>query len=404
MIEKHTLAGILLKLERLRQDKGQKEVCSGICVPSYLSKIEHGTVCADEKILAELFARLGIFYEKDQAVLEKLGKLIEKYFYCRQYYLDTRDVYEKLQEQERTLMYSRYAVDWLLICAFEQAAPRDIMDRLDALKEHMEPRQLAYYKLLCAQEEKNAERAVHLSREACDVLNNSYAMLMLCVAYFRQGNYSEIHRMEQRVVAAAVEEGNTYQLADFCFMNGNAYACLNMEEMMMVYFERGIRLLQNTAWKRELAGVYYNIGATYISLRKYDPALEYLEMAEQEDTGHQFQIPIFHKKAIVFLRTGRKDEGKKILAEMKNLLLKKTATSAVDWLIYEEAEMEAEEGFLNNPEYLKLLEKLIRAIKEELHFGYLYFYREVIVEACKRQRRYRQALEFEQEISSGIVK
>ncbi len=66
--------------------------------------------------------------------------------------------------------------------------------------------------------------------------------------------------------------------------------------------------------------------------------------------------------------------------------------------------MEAEEGFLNNPEYLELLEKLIRAIKEELHFGYLYFYRDVIVEACKRQRRYRQALEFEQEISSGIVK
>ncbi len=248
---KNTLAGILLKLERLRQDKGQKEVCGGICVPSYLSKIEHGTVCADEKILAELFARLGIFYEKRPGGAGKsLGSLLKNIFTVSNTIWIPETFMKNCRSRERTLMYSRYAVDWLLICAFEQAAPRDIMDRLDALKEHMEPRQLAYYKLLCAQEEKNAERAVHLSREACDVLNNSYAMLMLCVAYFRQGNYSEIHRMEQRVVAAAVEEGNTYQLADFCFMNGNAYACLNMEEMMMVYFERGIRLLQNTAWKR----------------------------------------------------------------------------------------------------------------------------------------------------------
>ena len=39
------IQGALLRIERLRQNKGQKEICFGICVPSYLSKIEHGTVC-----------------------------------------------------------------------------------------------------------------------------------------------------------------------------------------------------------------------------------------------------------------------------------------------------------------------------------------------------------------------
>ena len=41
--------GTLLKLERTKQNKGQKEVCYGICVPSYLSKIEHGSVTPDEE-------------------------------------------------------------------------------------------------------------------------------------------------------------------------------------------------------------------------------------------------------------------------------------------------------------------------------------------------------------------
>ncbi|EET59934.1 hypothetical protein BRYFOR_08058 [Marvinbryantia formatexigens DSM 14469] len=443
MTGKSTLAGALLKLERLRQDRGQKEVCCGICVPSYLSKIEHGTVCPDEKILAELFARLGIVYEENPEVLEGLGKLIDEYFYCLQYHLDTGEVYEKLRRQERTLSYSRYAADWLLICAFGQtdgsyeraeaepeqadeshgkaeAEPermgeshrkaeaektvQEVLRQLTCLQEYMEPRQLAYYKILCAETEKKADEAVRLCREACETLNNSWAMLRLCTAYFRQGNYSEIHRMEQRVVAAAVEEGNTWQLADCFFVNGTAYACLGMEEMMMVYYERTIRLLQNTAWRKELSDVYYNIGATYIGLRKYDLAYEYLELADTDTIPEDYRFAILHKKAIVFLRTGRREGAEKFLAEMKKILVSKETASKTNWLIYEEAEMEAEEGFLNNPEYLKLLEKLIRAIKEELHFGYLYFYREVIVEAYRRQRKYKQALEFEQEISSGIIK
>ena len=35
-------AGMILRAERIRQGKGQKEVCYGICVVSYLSKIERG--------------------------------------------------------------------------------------------------------------------------------------------------------------------------------------------------------------------------------------------------------------------------------------------------------------------------------------------------------------------------
>lgn len=36
-------AGMILRAERIRQGKGQKEVCYGICVVSYLSKIERGS-------------------------------------------------------------------------------------------------------------------------------------------------------------------------------------------------------------------------------------------------------------------------------------------------------------------------------------------------------------------------
>ena len=38
------LAGAILRMERLRQGMEQKAVCYGLCVPSYLCKIEQGAV------------------------------------------------------------------------------------------------------------------------------------------------------------------------------------------------------------------------------------------------------------------------------------------------------------------------------------------------------------------------
>ena len=38
---------MILRAERIRQGKGQKEVCYGICVVSYLSKIERGSAEPD---------------------------------------------------------------------------------------------------------------------------------------------------------------------------------------------------------------------------------------------------------------------------------------------------------------------------------------------------------------------
>ena len=46
----------------------------------------------------------------------------------------------------------------------------------------------------------------------------------------------------------------------------------------------------------------------------------------------------------------------------------------------------------------------IQALKQDCHFGHLYFYRDRMLEACTRQRKYKRALEFEGEISSMVIK
>ena len=90
-------AGILLRMERLRQNKGQREVCYGICVVSYLSKIERGMAVPDEDLVAQLFTRLGITYERDETFLAESRKLIEKYLFNLRYGLNNEAVCKKLR-------------------------------------------------------------------------------------------------------------------------------------------------------------------------------------------------------------------------------------------------------------------------------------------------------------------
>lgn len=55
-----SIAGLLIRRERLARAWSQEGLCRGICGTSYLSKIEQGKAAASEEVLALLFARLGL--------------------------------------------------------------------------------------------------------------------------------------------------------------------------------------------------------------------------------------------------------------------------------------------------------------------------------------------------------
>ena len=70
------LAGAILRMERLRQGMEQKAVCYGLCVPSYLCKIEQGTVHPNPDLLSALYQRLGIVYTQEESLLHPLKQML----------------------------------------------------------------------------------------------------------------------------------------------------------------------------------------------------------------------------------------------------------------------------------------------------------------------------------------
>ncbi|MGN0745524.1 MAG: hypothetical protein ACI4ML_02480, partial [Aristaeellaceae bacterium] len=371
--------------------------CQGVCVTSYLSKIEHGDAQPDPAMLAALFARLGVAYTSDEAGLAPLRALLADWHDQYLYGLDTKEVFRRLMAQDTLLTYSPLCADWLIVRALEG---EDTLAQLDELSACLTPRQRAYRDLAWAMRHMNDPDSLTLAQEAAAVLGDSQSLLEVCVMAMQRGDYALIHRMESRVTGVALEEGNTFMLAAYYQCNGSAYACLNQEDMMLGCYQRALHLLRNTAWTDQRREIYYNIGATLVSLSKYGEGLRYLAMAEE--AGSTELLAIRHKQALALIRMGRVEDAQPVLREMKALLDAMPEPSEGSTLWYEEAVMECRPGFLEDPAYLALLERLLSAVEREAHFGYVYFYRDMMTEACVRQRQYKRALAFEQSISRKV--
>ncbi len=390
------LPGALLRMERTRQGLMLKQVCQGICVTSYLSKIEHGSAEADPALLEALFARLGIRYTADEETLAPLREKMAVYHEQYLYGMDREATYRELLAQDMLLTYSPLCVDWLIVRGLEQV---DVRAQLDALEECMTAQQRAWKDMLHAYVDMKAPENLAQIRAAAGVLGSSSALLDVCVLAFYQNKYALIHRLEGRLTALALAEGNTYVLGCYYDFKGMAYSCLDQDEMMMDCYLRAIHLLQGTRWADRLENIYYNIGATYVATGKYEQALKYLALAENPDKS---LLAVRHKQTLAYIRMGRMEEARQYLAMMKEELDKEKEKTLGAQLWYEEAQMECRDGFLEDPAYLALLERLFEAFEKEATFGYLYFYRDRYVQACTRQRQYKKALEFERKISSVI--
>ena len=271
---------------------------------------------------------------------------------------------------------------------------------LAQLEDCMDEKQYAYYSLVCSRLTKDPAEKMKWYQKVQHGLQNTLGMCCLIAGYYEQAEYDVIHRMENRFVTAALEEGNVYALADYYFMNGSAYACVNMDEMMTVYYERTRRMLQNTGWWKEYEqGLYYNMGATYLAVGRYEEALDCLNRVRSED------FLLCHKKAWLHLILGNTREADHYLAIMKQLLFRKDMKGKMaEHLMYEELCMEQKPDFTADPAYLDLIERLITALKKEKSFGFLYQYKDVILEAYMRQRKYKKALEFSEQISAKTRK
>ena len=394
----HQLLGALLKGERIRQKKSQKELCYGICVPSYLCKIENGSANPDEQMWKKLFRKLDLPFEWEQPAIHLFQKKIEEYFHGIKFHCDRDALYTELNAWNEQLRFSELVVDWLMIRIDQDENEWDLLEELVPV---MTLKQQALFTIMKYSKEKLSDSEIAHYIQMCELLDESFALNLLSLKHLHRGEYAAIHRLEGKIVAKALCEGNLYQLADYYIINGSAYACINQLEMMMDYYKRAIGLLEHTEWKENLTSVYYNMGASYVSVGEYEKGIDYLRVAQE--TYHMEDFMLQHKLALAYVRLQDYEKAQTYLSKMKNQLSELPYLRKADHLKYQEVCMEMEEGFQQKPEYLTLMEELVEAVERDYHVGHLVFYNDLAMETYCLHRKYKKALELDRKISSIIL-
>ncbi len=417
--------GILLRIERLRQDKEQKEVCTGICAVSTLSKIETGRQNADPAMLKKLYEQLGIHYTSNETVLARLREQIEQFFeQC--IYQHKLTALDALAQEDKLLRHSPLAADWLIIRALTETGEEDPFPILRQCQDYLDRRQKGWYLLALSYSDFPA--SVENAREADRLLQNSFSRTALLHALYTAGEYRQVLAEAEQAASLALLEGNLWTLAESYQMRGTIYACFNMEDMMLTEYKRAAHLLSETRWQKDLRMIFYNIGATYLGIDRFQEAEVYLDKAsggsagggtgnspsdagnapgngsdsssDAGDTSGPARYFLWHKLALLYHRTGRSSQAGKALAQMKGLVHndKERNTAEIRESILELTALELS-GQADSDLYLTRLEALMEVFFQRHMFGYMMFYHNHLRQLYTRRRLYRKAYLLEQRFS-----
>ena len=218
MKNKEIILGGIIKNERKRAGIDQKDLCTGICVPSYLSKIEHGTVKADDDIIIRLFNKLGLdTLNEDEliATMKCLEDAYERLLYGE--FLD--DLKKELARKADKIKNSICAPDYYII---EGLTGTNTVDALSNMSDCLTSKQNAFFSFVKMLHDVDVSESE--IKEAANILGNSFAYYLYANYLFMKSEYAKAMDMENSIVALCLDEGNVQSMALYYSLKGSIYS------------------------------------------------------------------------------------------------------------------------------------------------------------------------------------
>ncbi|MEG0274913.1 MAG: helix-turn-helix transcriptional regulator [Longicatena sp.] len=407
------ITGFLIRYARLQQNISQEGLCKGICVVSYLSKIEQGKVNASEEVIAPLFERLGLTYLSDQAFVENYKKTIKRFFH--NYFLqeDYEAELQDIRSVADVLMGSQLVIDLHLVelyakdCEHYTEEHVALFEKLEKFESYMNDDQLFLY-YLSVDLKGNTKEAINALKKAGNIKNCSVQKLWLGQAYYFMGDNAEANVYFQQAYQLASEEGNAVCMLDSALFLGNSYSNTHDDALMRKHYKQCEMLAHSLKREDILPALHYNIGSSLLQWGRIEEAEEYLLLSVQNEADSS-SLPMFlnyQKLAILYKDLENKKEMIKYLE-----LADEEAKICKDRLLvkmHEFVHLYCADERVYDDAYLNLLIQLTKpSYKDEfgvvtIGYGYRIFHATYLFDAYQKMRRYKEALQVKE--SLGLYK
>ncbi len=277
----------IIKLNRLLQEKSQRQLSEGICTASHLSKIEKGESQASKTVLKKIYQRLELEHNLDKEFL-KSGYSDIVIFY-KEFMFNEFDVTNKhflnLEDNEKKFMSSPFVLDYAIAkMSFYSVQNRksyaDLKGLLSTMTDHMSADQKYHYYLCLGIDAlkvvKDIKRAEQYFKRAKKNGYTGQINYWFSYMYLKKKQPIEAVRELETGLSNYVEEVNIVGIISALELMGLAYYSVSEYNSGIKYYQKALEYTQIAIHSPYQTNIKNQIAWGYMRLGEYELALDFL--------------------------------------------------------------------------------------------------------------------------------
>lgn len=390
------IMGTLIKMNRIQQNMSQRALCEGICVPSYLSKIESGEIIATSELINLLFDVLGIRYNDSVEFIEAGDKLFRKYLERLTFndFKESNKLFLEIEQNKEQYIHSPLIIDYYLIklaryCSTEERVFFEEPDKLlTQVYSQMNANQKLLYNLYKAidllQLTEDYEGAMRYLKEGLKSGENGHIYYWMSTTYLYQGHILKAYEYGKKAMQVYLNDANvismmcTYELIARIYMANEDY------EVAKEYFRKSVQIGLKTHETYFQSYVYHKMAWCHLCIGEIEEAMECIKK-DQFPKGLMMKLEPEEVQAIIAYE---KDDEK-----MSYHLIEKVSKEAhlKDKPIFKFLKACVEESYdLQKVDVAPYLLEIIEENHKKVDI--LPYFKRLLVKYYKENRKYKEAV------------
>ncbi|CUP06008.1 helix-turn-helix transcriptional regulator [Clostridium disporicum] len=396
------IIGSIIKLNRLNQNISQKTLSKGVCVASYLSRIENGDLIPSEEVISIIFNRLGLTFNDSKEFLEKGINRLKLFFeslHFNEFDL-TNEIFNELESQENDYITSPLVIDYFLakLARYCSTPNREKFESskelLHSSFELLSPQQKFLYNFYVGVDTLNLSDNKSIGKEfieeALTYKDNGHCYYWLSYAYRIENNPIKSYDCIKKALDFYVTEGNIISIMSCYEKIAEVHFMLDNYSDAITYLKISLSIAEKLKNRYFIEHLNSIISWAYYRLKEYSTSLNYLK----NNTGlvdHRMLVPDSITKSLIYFSLNNKTLLKESINELQNAQSLEHINKDLANIIYKLFTIYIDDdNYLKNPMWENLLIYIIDSMHKLLELKKVFI--TLLKEYYIYNRKYKDAL------------
>ncbi len=388
--------GSIIKMNRLLQNMSQKALSEGICVGSYLSRIENGEISPSEQVISELLGALAIEFNDSDKFIEEgialLNHFLEELMFNE--FITSKNLFDQIELDAEKFRHSPLIIDYYIVnlafyCTTEDRFVfNEVRALLDSVLELMSNEQkfkyYLYYGIDYAKTQNDYNEALEILSKASSFGQNGHLWYWIGYVHLENNNNLKAYEYFQVAMQHYLSDANllsvigTYEMFGLTFLRARQY------EESKQYFEKGRKLAEKIESKSYISSFDNHRAFIGLITSDYNVVFDY-------DCNYDFFVANSVPRSVTILLAHLENANPTQVGKwISELIEQKTVYPGwVETLIAAAQSYDWDNLIIADENMLKALLIDTEYVSDELHA----YFSQMLIRFYKMGRRYKEATE-----------